>query len=264
VVESHHDDWAIGDVAFGWLGWQDFALTNGRDLLGARVTRFPPDVDPTLALSVLGTTGLTAWFGLHDIGQPKPGETVLVTAAAGATGSVAAQLARIAGCRVIGTTGTASKCTWLTSVACLDAAIDYRRDDVGAELDRLAPDGVHVCFDNVGGAVLDAVLPRLAPGGRVVLCGDLSSGYDDRASTQPGVRNLGVVPVKRARLEGFIVSDYAPRFDEARNRMASLVASGDLVVAVDVIDGLEQAPMALRRLFEGANLGKQLVRLDST
>jgi NADPH-dependent curcumin reductase CurA len=261
VVESRHDEWAVGDVAHGWFGWQDLVVSTGRDVLGARVSRFDPAVDPTLALGVLGTTGLTAWFGLHDVGRPVAGETVLVTAAAGATGSVAAQLARIAGCRVIGTAGTPEKCAWLTSVARLDAAIDYRREDVGEALARLAPDGVHVCFDNVGGPVLDAVLPHLAVGGRVVACGDISGGYDDRAASLPGLRNLGVLPVKRGRIEGFIVGDFARRFDEARTAMAALVATGDLVSAVDVVVGFEQAPAALRRLFEGANLGKQVLLL---
>jgi NADPH-dependent curcumin reductase CurA len=232
---------------------QDYALVSAT---GWRA--YDADLDPRLALGVLGNTGMTAYFGMLDIGTPKSGDTVVVSGAAGATGSVAGQIARIQGCRVIGIAGSPTKCEWLTGKLGFDAAIDYRAHDVAAELDRLCPDGIDVYFDNVGGALLDLCLARIASGARVVLCGGISR-YNATAPVAGPVNYFNLV-YRRARMEGFIVLDYAPRFTEAMERMREWLDSGRLVQEATVIDGFEELPRALIRLFEGFNIGKLMVR----
>ena len=254
VVASRHSELAPGDLVTAMGGWQEwFAGSFG-------VQKLAPGTDPTLALSVLGITGLTAWFGMRELGRPQPGETAVVSGAAGATGGVAGQLAKLAGARAIGIAGGEAKCRWLVDEARYDAAIDYKREDVAARLAELAPDGVHVFFDNVGGAILEAVLEHIALRARLVLCGGIS-GYN-LAEPQPGPRNLLNLVSRRGRMEGFIVIDYAARFGEATAALAREVAAGRLVHRVDVQRGIENAPRTFRRLFSGENLGKQLLRLD--
>jgi NADPH-dependent curcumin reductase CurA len=250
VVESHHRDFRPGDLVQGLLGWQEYALVGGGAL---PVSKIPPDVPPTWPLGVLGLTGLTAYFGLLDVGKPKPGETVVVSGAAGATGSIAAQIAKIKGCRVIGIAGGPAKCRWL------DAAIDYKTEDVGARLSALCPKGIDVYFDNVGGAILDHCLARLARGARVVLCGGISI-YNEK-EPPPGPRNYMNLVIQRARMEGFIVIDYAPRFAGAVQELAGWVRGGRIRHQEDVQVGLENAPRTFLRLFRGENVGKQLLKI---
>ncbi|GAC1588936.1 MAG: NADP-dependent oxidoreductase [Acidimicrobiales bacterium] len=255
VVVSNTEDLASGDLVSGVLGWQDYALVTARGPRG--VSKLAPGTDPTMAMSVLGITGLTAWFGLFEVGRPEPGETVVVSGAAGATGSVAAQLAKAHGARVVGIAGGPEKCDWLRSLG-LDEAIDYRHD-LRAQLKSACPDGIDVFFDNVGGEILETVLHRIRDRARIVMCGAIS-GYNDTTAA-PGPRNLSQLIIHRGRMEGFIVFDYARRFPEAQADLARRVTSGELQWKVDIVDGLEKAPMAMNRLFNGGNTGKLLVKL---
>jgi NADPH-dependent curcumin reductase CurA len=207
----------------------------------------------------LGFPGLTAWVGMYRIGQPKPGDTVVISGAAGATGSVAGQLARNSGCRVIGIAGGPEKCRWLTDEAGFDAAIDYRQGTVSKELKALAPNGIDVIYDNVGGDILDAMLARIAIGARVVLCGAISR-YE-QAGKVIGPGNYINLVLKRARMEGFIVLDHEADYPMMRDRLATLALTGKLQWQEDEQHGFENAPAALRRLFEGKNRGKQILKL---
>jgi NADPH-dependent curcumin reductase CurA len=257
VVESRSPLLAPGDHVEGMAGWQQYSVVKAGGPFGA--TKLPRELDPKLLMSVLGVTGLTAYFGLLDLGQPKAGETVVVSGAAGATGSVAGQIARIKGCRVVGIAGGPDKCAWLTKQARFDAAIDYKREDVGARLRELAPQGVDVYFDNVGGDILDAVLAQIRMKARIVLCGGISA-YNE-VDPPPGPRNLMNLVIQRARMEGFIVIDYAPRFAAGREELKRWVDAGEIAYQVDLVRGIERAPEALLRLFSGKNLGKQLVQV---
>lgn len=253
IEESNHPDYAEGDAVFGMMSWSEYAHQHDG------WSKVPEGVDYELILGPCGGTGLTAYFGLLDVGQPKEGETVVVSGAAGATGSVAAQIARIKGCRVIGIAGGEDKCRWLTEEARLDAAIDYKSEKISARLAELCPDGVDVFFDNVGGSTLEAVLNNMAMDARIVVCG-MISGYND-AEPQPGPRNLFQVIVKRATIRGFLVFDYMDRRDEALADLFSWVASGEIASRSDVQEGFENIPATFLRLFTGANQGKQLLRL---
>ncbi|MGK3990975.1 NADP-dependent oxidoreductase [Sorangium sp. So ce136] len=259
VVRSNSPAFAPGDIVQGLLGWQDYAvLATGKDSL-LPATKLPPGLAPELALSVFGVTGLTAYFGLLDIGRVKQGETVVVSGAAGATGMMVGQIARLKGCRAIGIAGGPEKCAWLTGELGFDAAIDYRSENVEARLGELCPSGIDVYFDNVGGAILDAALAHLAMRGRVVLCGSIG---DYNASEAPaGPRNYLSLLLKRGRMEGFIVSDYFDRLEEAVSDLGGWVSSGELKNRVDVQEGLEKAPATLNRLFTSANVGKQLLKV---
>jgi NADPH-dependent curcumin reductase len=257
VVESHAPELAPGDLVRGTFGWQDYAIARPGRSLGLQ--KLPTGVDPELALGVLGLTGLSGYFGMLDIGRPQPGETVVVSGAAGATGSIAAQIARIQGAHVIGIAGGTEKCDWLVHHARLDAAIDYKRGPVDAALRELCPRGIDVYFDNVGGPILEAVLGQLAERARIVLCGGISS-YN-ATEPPPGPRNLMNLVLKRARMEGFLVMDHAARFAEATAQISAWLDAGELAHEVDIQEGLENAPKALLRLFEGRNTGKQLLRV---
>lgn len=254
VAASNHPGFAAGDLVSAMGGWQEWFAT------GVGVNKLPPGSDPTLALSVLGITGLTAYFGMLDLGRPAEGETVVVSGAAGATGSVAGQIAKLHGCRAIGIAGGAAKCAWLTGEANFDAAIDYKREDVAERLASLAPSGIHVYFDNVGGPILEAVLGQIAQRARIVLCGGIS-GYNE-PEPQPGPRNLMNLVTRRGRMEGFIVIDYAARFPEATQQLSKWVAEGRIAHRVDVQKGFENAPRTFQRLFRGENFGKQLLALE--
>jgi NADPH-dependent curcumin reductase CurA len=256
VVESKNADFAVGSFVQGLFGWQEYAV-GGRGMTQGQP--IPEGTPLTWPLSVTGITGLTAYFGLLDLGKPKAGETVLVSGAAGATGSVAAQIAKIQGCRAVGIAGGPEKCRWLTEQAGLDAAIDYKSEDVQARIRELCPKGVDVYFDNVGGEILDAALANLALRARVVMCGGIS-GYNE-VEPPPGPRNLMNVVIQRARMEGFIVIDYAPRFAEASQQLARWVEEGKIVHQEDVQKGIENAPRTFQRLFRGENTGKQLLQV---
>ncbi len=256
VVESRHPGYQEGQLVQGLLGWQDYALLDGDS---ARLSVVPEGVPIPIAMSALGITGLTAYFGLLEIGRPEAGETVVVSGAAGATGSVVGQIARLKGCRVVGIAGGPEKCRWLVDEARFDAAIDYRNEDVAARLAELCPDGIDIYFDNVGGEILDAALARLAFKGRVVLCGAIAD-YN-RSELGPGPRNYLNLLLQRGRMEGFIILDFLDRAGEAVAELGRWVEAGEIRVEVDIQEGLENAPRTLRRLFTGANRGKQLLKI---
>jgi len=259
VVEaSRSDRIKVGDVVnLGLGGWTTHVVADG-----VALTPMPkiPGVPLTAFMSVLGATGLTAWFGMVDIGQPKAGETVVVSAAAGAVGSIAGQLAKRRGARVIGIAGGAAKCAWLTGELGFDAAIDYKSEDVGARLDALCPNGIDVDFENVGGEIMDQVISRMNNCGRVALCGMISTYNKDGPA--PGPTDFGRVLMHRLTIKGFIVIDYLPRAGEALAELGPLVASGELKWKAHVVDGLENAVDAVGRLFTGAHDGKLLVRVS--
>jgi NADPH-dependent curcumin reductase len=257
VVASRHAQFREGDVVFGMFGWQDYAISDGTGFV--QVSKLPAGVPIPLCMSVLGLTGLTAYYGMLEVGGVREGQNVLVSGAAGATGSIAAQIAKLKGARVVGIAGGPRKCAFLTGELGLDGAIDYRAGDLRASLKALFPKGVDVFFDNVGGEALDTVLLHLAPRARVVMCGAISV-YNDFEHTPP-LRNHNRLMVVRGRMEGILVTDYAAQFPAAAAQLGQWVAQGRLKNQVDIVDGLEQAPAALQRLFTGANLGKQLVRL---
>jgi len=257
VVESRHPDFERGQLVHGGVGWQDYLLTEGGGPLP--ISTLPPGVNVPLAMSVLGLTGLTAYFGLLEVGRPEPGETVVVSGAAGATGSVVGQIAKNLGCRVVGIAGGPEKCAWLTEEVGFDAAIDYKAERVDRRLRDLCPDGIDLFFDNVGGEILDAALANLALRGRVVICGAIA-GYNEKLPL-PGPRNYLSLLLKRGRMEGFIVLDYMDRATEAVEALSLWVREGKIRHEEDILEGLESAPEALVRVFEGKNRGKQLVRI---
>ena len=255
VVESKAPGLAAGDLVEGMNGWQEYAVAPGRALV--KVPRRQP---LSMILSGLGVTAKTAYFGLLEVGRPRPGDTVLVSAAAGATGSVAGQIAKIAGCRVVGLAGSADKCRHLVDDLGFDAAIDYKAEELARAIRDRCPRGVDVYFDNVGGLILEAALFAMNPRGRVVCCGAVSQ-YDT-GQPGPGPRGIpGLLVVKRLRMEGFIVMDYYDQRRVAEDRLAEWIAAGRLRVREDVVEGLERAPAALIGLLRGDNVGKRMVRV---
>jgi NADPH-dependent curcumin reductase CurA len=256
VVASRNPAYNEGDLVLGMIEWSDYFLARpGTDPL----TTVPRRDPLTTYLSVLGATGLTAYFGLLEVGQPAQGETVVVSGAAGATGSVAGQIARIVGCRVIGIAGGPEKCAWVTDELGFDACIDYKAEDVSARLRETCPDGIDVFFDNVGGEILDAGLEQIRLHARVVLCGAISQ-YD-RSEFAPGPRNIVNLIPQRGRMQGFIVLDYRDRFLDAILQLGQWLQEGRIRYAEDVVEGLENAPAAFRRLFSGENTGKLIVKV---
>jgi NADPH-dependent curcumin reductase CurA len=255
VVESNADGFSVGDTVMGLLGWQEFATVSAKDL-----TRIENDDLLTANLGALGTTGLTAYFGLLRHGRPKPGDTVIVSGAAGATGSMVGQIAKIGGCRVIGIAGGAEKCAWLVSDCGFDAAIDYKSEKVRSRIKELAPEGVNVIYDNVGGAILNDMLACMAMHARVVICGGISR-YET-GSLPAGPEHYFNLVFMRGTMEGFIVLDYAAEFPAARKRLKQWVRDGKIRFAEDIQSGLENAPRTLMRLFSGQNFGKQLLKVS--
>ena len=256
VVKSRRDGVSAGDLVSGTFGWQDYAIV-GDTLPFSTVD---PTLPPSTALSLLGTTGYTAYFGMHEIAAPKPGETVVVSGAAGAVGSIAGQIAKIAGARVIGIAGSAEKCRWLIDSCGFDAAIDYKREDVGAALSALAPKGIDVYYDNVGGEILDLALARLANFARIVLCGGISRSL--QTGPIPGPANYFNLVFRRATMRGFIVLDYAPRYAEAAAALSQWVSEGRIKYAEHLIEGFDNLPEALAGIFRGENIGKQIVKIS--
>jgi len=258
VLASHHAEFKAGDMVQTTGGWQDFVvIAPGQGPMG--LTKVPAGVTPEMMLSVLGITGLTAYFGLLDIGNPKAGETVLVSGAAGATGSVAGQIARIKGCRVVGIAGGKEKCAWLKNEAGFDAVIDYKHEDVDARIAATCPDKLDIFFDNVGGNILEAALNHINLKARVVMCGGIS-GYN-ATEPVPGPANLMNLVTMRARMEGFIILDFIPRAPEAIRELMTWVASSELKYQIDLQEGFDNIPDTLQRLFTGQNLGKQLLKI---
>jgi NADPH-dependent curcumin reductase CurA len=253
VVESKDSRFSPGDLVVGQLGWQEYAVARGGSL-----RRVPELLDPpTLALHVVGQTGLTAYFGLLDVGQPRPGDTVVVSGAAGAVGQVVGQIAKLMGCRTVGIAGGPDKCTDCKLYG-YDVPVDYKDEDLGLALKAACPDGVDIYFDNVGGDVSGAVQRRLNIGARIVICGQISQYNLERPEP---TFHPGLLIVYRARMEGFLVTDYAHRFDEAALRLARWVAEGKLTWREDVTDGLENAPAAFMGMLQGENRGKALVKV---
>jgi len=258
VTESRHPSFAVGEHVTGAFGVQEHALSDGRGV---------SKIDPSLAplptyLGALGITGMTAYFGLLDTGKLKTGDTVLVSGAAGAVGSVAGQIAKIKDCRVIGIAGGEEKCAWLTDELGFDAAIDYKHEDLRSALREHAPDGIDVYFDNVGGDILDAALTRLARGARIVICGAVSQ-YNATEGVK-GPANYLALLVARASMTGMVVFDFATRYGEAARELSGWLRDGSLISREDVIDGgVRDFPKALLRLFAGENIGKLVLRIDT-
>jgi len=254
VVESKSPDFKKGDTVSGLIGWQTYPTVAASEL-----TKIENDHLITGNLSILGGTGMTAYFGLFDLGKPVAGDTVVVSGAAGATGCVVGQLAKFAGCRTIGIAGGPEKCAWLTEEVGYDEAIDYKNENVKERLQELCKDSVDVFFDNVGGQILDDVLGEIAMKARVVICGGIAR-YEAE-EMPPGPQNYFNVVFKRATIEGFIVLDYIPQFPAAQKRIRKWIDNGDLVFREDIQEGFENAPKTLMRLFTGKNFGKQLLKI---
>jgi NADPH-dependent curcumin reductase CurA len=255
VVASKNSHFEVGKYISGTFGVQEYFVSDGKGLM---------EVDPRLAplpvfLSTLGMTGMTAYFGLLETGRPEPGDTVVVSAAAGAVGAVVGQIAKIKGCRVVGIAGGATKCHYLLTDLGFDAAIDYKSEDVPAALQKACPKGINIYFDNVGGDILDAALANLARGARIVICGAISQ-YNNTDPIQ-GPRNYLSLLVNRATMKGMLVFDYANRYKDAMREMATWMAAGKLKSREDIVDGLSSFPDAFLRLFKGQNFGKLILRV---
>ena len=257
VIDSRHPDFAVGDDVFGTFGVQRYAVSDGAGVNAVDTTLAPAPV----YLGALGISGLTAYFGLLDVGRPQPGQTVVVSGAAGSVGSIAGQIARINGCRAIGIAGGEDKCRWLVEELGFDAAIDYKAGDLRRQLKTHAPNGIDVFFDNVGGEVLEAALSRLARGARVVLCGAVSQ-YN-AAGELRGLSNYMQLLVARASMTGFVIFDYADRYREGVVQLANWLNSGELRSREQVVHGgVADFPDALLALFRGDNTGKLVLALD--
>ncbi|MFC7505758.1 NADP-dependent oxidoreductase [Nocardioides sp. GCM10030258] len=255
VAESRSEDFAVGDIVTGHLGWQESAVVESGE-----VNPLLPTRKLSYYLSVLGITGLTAYFGLLEVGRAKAGDTVVVSGAAGATGALVGQIAKLRGCRVVGICGSAEKQKWLTSELGFDEAVSYRDDDFRKSLRAACPDGIDVFFDNVGGTTLDTALGVMAQHGRVVCCGVVSQ-YD---TTNPawGARGVpGVLVVKSLTMQGFLYTDFADRNDEALQALEGWLDDGSLAVTEDILEGLEKTPEGLIGVLNGTNVGKRMIHV---
>jgi NADPH-dependent curcumin reductase len=255
VVASRNPLFPVGKHVTGTFGVQEYFISEGKGLI---------EVDPRVAplptfLNVLGMTGMTAYFGLLETGQPQTGDTVVVSAAAGAVGSVVGQLAKIKGCRAVGIAGGADKCRYLVNDLGFDAAIDYKAEDVVEALRKTCPQGINIYFDNVGGDILEAALANLARGARIVICGAISQ-YNNTGPVQ-GPRNYLSLLVHRATMKGMLVFDYADRYAHAAREMAGWMAAGKLKSREDIVEGLETFPDTFLKLFKGENLGKLILKV---
>lgn len=254
VLESNDPALRAGDKVSGAMGWQEYLTASGRD-----VVKIADDDLLIDNLGALGGTGMTAYFGLSKLGKPFPGDTVVITGAAGATGSVAGQIAKIGGCRIVGVAGGPEKCRWLTDELGFDAAVDYKAGDVGEQVRAAAPDGIDVLWDNVGGQQLDDLLAQISLYARVVVCGGIAR-YEAEV-LPPGPTNYFNLIFKRATMHGLLVVDYASEFPSARRRIARWIRDDKIRTRSDIQEGLENAPSTLMRVFSGANIGKQLLKV---
>jgi NADPH-dependent curcumin reductase CurA len=255
VLESKHPGYDTGDYVIGPFGVQEYAASDGNTVI-----KIDPNLVPLpVYLGTLGMPGMTAYFGLLDVGQPKEEDIVVVSGAAGAVGMVVGQIAKIKGCKVIGIAGGKEKCDWIVDDLGFDAAIDYKSDDVRAALKEHCPKGMDIYFDNVGGDILDAALARLARHARIVLCGAISQYNAD--GPMKGPSNYMSLLVNRARMEGFVVFDYADRYMAAAMEMAGWMAEGKLKSREDIVEGLETFPETLLKLFKGENIGKLVLKV---
>lgn len=261
VIASNNRKYPVGATVAGLLGWQDYALVSDQGEAMAQVIPGWLPVPLTATLGVLGVTGMTAYFGLLDIGKPRRGETVVVSAAAGAVGSIVGQLAKIHGCRVVGIAGSRDKCAWLTQELGFDAAINRRDPDWRAQLKAACPKGIDIDFENAGGEIMEAVIDLMNDHGRVALCGMISQyGKDDRANLGPA--NFINVLTRRITVQGFIIIDYIPRFPLAQLKMLWWLKRGRIRDRSTVVKGLDSAPQALTQLFRGDNVGKLMVEIE--
>lgn len=257
VVESEDPTFRAGDAVEGMLGWQEYAVAQGHELRKIHLDHTPIST----ALGVLGMPGLTAFFGLLDICDPRPGETVVVSGAAGAVGMIVGQIAKIKRCRVVGVAGSDAKISWLLDELGFDAALSYKTaEDFDGELERVCPDGIDIYFDNVGGTITDAVVRRINARARISVCGQISQYNLEEPELGP--RWLGQLIVKQAKVQGFLVSSYAKRFPEGLEKLARWLKQGKLKYREDVAQGIETAPQAFIGMLQGKNLGKQLVQLS--
>ncbi len=257
IVASKNSKYPVGQIVQGLVGWQEYVVAS--NTMPLQPVDVADGVSPSAYMGALGMTGLTAWVGIRDIGKPKPGETVVVSAAAGAVGSVAGQLAKADGARVVGIAGGPEKCALLTEQLGFDAAVDHKAADWAAQLAAATPDGIDVDFENVGGEIMDRIFTRLNIGARIALCG-LISGYND-ADPPPGPRAFGNLLIQRATLQGFVVLDHFGRAPEAIGEIAGLIAQGRLTPLETVVEGFEQLPTAINMLFDGKNVGKLMVKI---
>jgi len=257
VIDSKHSDFQEGDIVQGNLGWQEFGISDGGDL-----RKIDPDLAPiSTALGILGMPGLTAYCGLLEVGQPKSGETVVVSGAAGAVGSLVGQIAKIKGCRAVGIAGTDQKVDYVVNELGFDAAFNYKTvSDYNEKLQKLCPEGVDVYFDNVGGTITDAVFLNINIKARVVICGQISQYNLEEPELGP--RKLWHLIVKRARVEGFLVFEFADRHDEGLRQMATWMKEGKLKYRETIVEGIENAPTAFIGMLKGGNIGKQLVKVS--
>jgi len=258
VIESRDPAFKPGDWVTDMMMWQDYAVTSGKT-----ARKIDAAVGPTAALGILGIPGLSAWAGLVCLAAPQPGETVVVTSAAGAVGSIAGQIAKNIGCRVVGVAGGADKCAWLVSELGFDAAVDYRAEpDIGAAVRRACPEGVDILFDNVGNASIDALMPLLRINGRITICGQVAE-YNLPLDQRPGIHNTGRFVSHRLSMRGLFVYDHAAHFPEALATMAGWAAKGRLTLKETIIDGFDNIPAAFASLFTGKAAGRTIVRIDA-
>ena len=258
VVESTVPEFAAGDLVSGLMGWQDWTLVDDPRML-RKLPRSRGDVPLTAYMGAVGIIGATAYFGVRAIGQARAGDTMVVTTAGGAVGSIAGQIGKIDGCRVVGVAGSDEKCRWIVDQLGFDAAVNYKTESLEEALRSHCPDGIDVVFENVGGAQLDASLALINLNARIVICG-LIAQYNAEAPV-PGPYRFAQILMKRARVEGFIVTDFLERFPEALGQLGEWLAEGRLKYRVDVVDGLENAPAAINKLFDGTNKGKLIVKV---
>lgn len=258
VVASRDPQFSPGDFVTGLFGWQDYAAVDGSEVQ-RRITDM--DIPVSTALGVLGINGLTAYFALLELGQPKANETVVVSTAAGAVGSCVGQIAKIQGCRTVGIAGGPEKVALCRNEFGYDAAIDYRAGDLEAKIAEACPNGIDVYFDNTAGEISDAVMKRLAVGARVIICGTASISSWDPAPLGPRVERH--LLVKRARMQGFLIFDYVDRYPEGLKMLADWIRAGLIHYREDILEGIEQAPGAIAGLYRGENLGKRLIRIAS-
>jgi NADPH-dependent curcumin reductase CurA len=256
IEESRHPEFRVGEVVTGMLGWQDYAAVDAKEIQ-RKIT--DTDLPMSTSLGVLGLNGLTAYFALLEVGQPKAGETVVVSTAAGAVGSCVGQIAKIKGCRTVGIAGGPEKVRLCLDEFGYDAAIDYKADGLDAALAATCPEGVDVYFDNTAGAISDAVLKQLKLNARVVICGTASVASWDPIPQGPRVERH--LLVKRARMQGFLILDYAPRYSEALQALSQWVSAGLIRYREDILEGIEQAPGSIAGLYRGENRGKRLIRI---
>jgi NADPH-dependent curcumin reductase CurA len=258
IIESRNSELKKGDKVVGLVGMQEYALIHANETRGFQKIPAVPFVSDSAFLGTLGITGLTAYFGMTDIAKPEKGETLVVSAAGGATGSIAGQIGKILGCYVVGIAGTDEKCRWLTEELGFDAAVNYKHSDWKQKLTAATPKGVDINYENVGGEIMHAVLDRMNLHGRVVLCG-LISCY---TKEDPALENFSTILVKRLRVQGFIILDYAAKFTEAATQLGKWKVFGKIKDRETMLEGIERAPEAINMLFTGANTGKLLVRVS--